>query len=433
MLAPEVEARPWADQLELDDRSYRAQLEYLFERSPFYREKLAAAGIASAEAAGGLGEIAQLPLTDKSELKATATAESPFGSHFAAEPSEIVRIYSTSGTTGAPTYIPLTAGDLENWVTGSARSYAASGVVAGQRIVSTYNAGPFVAGAALTAFDRIGLCHVPVGTGNTERLLVAIELLRPEAAVLTPSYAAYLVESALERGMDLRESSVERVLVAGEPGGGEPAFRAKLEDGWRARVTEAMGIGDIGPSLWGECEEQDGMHLGARGFVHAELVDPGTGEALELEDGAAGELVLTHLGHRAAPLLRFRTRDHVEVRASPCRCGRTGPRLRCVGRTDDMLIVRGVNVFPSALREVVSAFAPAVSGHVLVRPTSSGVKQEPPLPVSVELARGIDADPLLAQAIGEKIRAVLLVQTEVELVPWGSLQRSEYKSTLVER
>jgi phenylacetate-CoA ligase len=194
-----------------------------------------------------------------------------------------------------------------------------------------------------------------------------------------------------------------------------------------------MGIGDIGPSLWGECEEQDGMHLGARGFVHAELVDPGMGEALELEDGAAGELVLTHLGHRAAPLLRFRTRDHVEVRASPCRCGRTGPRLRCVGRTDDMLIVRGVNVFPSALREVVSAFAPAVSGHVLVRPTSSGVKQEPPLPVSVELARGIDADPLLAQAIGEKIRGVLLVQTEVGLVAWGSLQRSEYKSKLVER
>ena len=433
MLAPEVEARPWAEQLELDDRSYRAQVEYLFERSPFYREKLVDAGVASAAAAGGLGEIAQLPLTDKSELKVTASAENPFGSHFAAEPSEIVRIYSTSGTTGTPTYLPLTAGDLEDWVTGSARSYAASGVVAGQRIVSTYNAGPFVAGVALTAFERIGLCHVPVGTGNTERLLTAIELLRPEAAVLTPSYAGHLVESALERGLDLRESSVERVLVAGEPGGGEPAFRAKLEEGWGARVTEAMGIGDIGPSLWGECEEQDGMHLGARGFVHAELIDPDSGVALDLEDGAGGELALTHLRHRAAPLLRFRTRDHVEVRVSPCRCGRTGPRVRCVGRTDDMLIVRGVNVFPSAVREVVSGFAPAVSGHVLVRPTSSGVNQEPPLPVSVELARGTGDDPLLAQAIGERIRAVLVVQTEVELVPWGSLQRSEYKSALVER
>ncbi len=427
MLEPEVESRPWDDQLALDDEAFRTQLAYLRERSPFYRERLADAPDV------GLADIAQLPLTDKSELKATATAENPFGSHFAAEPSEIVRIYSTSGTTGIPTYVPLTAGDFENWVTGSARSYAASGVVAGQRIVTTYNAGPFVAGAALTAFERIGLCHVPVGTGNTERLLLAIDLLRPEAAVLTPSYAAHLVESALERGLDLRGSSVGRVLVAGEPGGGEPAFRAKLEEGWGARVTEAMGIGDIGPSLWGECEEQDGMHLGARGFVHAELVDPGTGEALALDDGAAGELVLTHLQHRAAPLLRFRTRDHVEVRASPCRCGRTGPRVRCIGRTDDMLIVRGVNVFPSAVREVVSAFVPDVSGHILVRPVSPGVKQEPPLPVSVELPDGADSDPLLAQAIREKIRAVLVVQTEVELVPWGSLQRSEYKSKLVER
>ena len=143
--------------------------------------------------------------------------------------------------------------------------------------------------------------------------------------------------------------------------------------------------------------------------------------------------MLTHLRHRAAPLLRFRTRDHVEVRTSPCRCGRTGPRIRCVGRTDDMLIVRGVNVFPAAIREVVSAFEPRVSGQILVRPQSPGVKQEPPLPVSVELARGTDAAPALAQAIGDRLREVLLVRTAVELVPWGSLQRSEYKSKLVRR
>lgn len=433
MLAPEVETRPWAEQLELDDESYRAQLAYLFDRSAFYREKLAAAGFASAREAGGLADIEQLPLTEKHELRATRTPENPIGSHLCVAHSEIVRIYSTSGTTGAPTYIPLTAADLDNWVTASARSYAASGIAAGQGIVSTYNAGPFVAGAALAAFDRIGLCHIPVGTGNSERLLRAVELLRPEAVVLTPSYAAYLVEWAAERDVDLRESSVERVLVAGEPGGGEPTFRSKLEGGWGATVTEAMGIGDIGVSLWGECEEQDGMHLGARGFVHAELIDPETGEALELEDGATGELVLTHLQQRAAPLLRFRTRDHVQVRTSSCKCGRTAPRVRCIGRTDDMLIVRGVNVFPSAVREVVGAFAPDVSGNVLVRPQAPGVKQEPPLPVSVELARDAALDPLLAQAIRERIRDVLVVQTRVELVPWGSLQRSEYKSTLVER
>jgi len=432
MLDPEVETRPWDEQVALDDASYRAQLAYLFERSAFYREKLSAAGFASAEAAGGLADIAQLPLTEKGEIRATCTPDNSIGAHLCATPSEIVRIYSTSGTTGAPSYVPLTAGDLENWVAGSARSYAASGVAAGQRIVSTYNAGPFVAGAALAAFERIGLCHIPVGTGNTERLMAALELLGPEAVVLTPSYAAYLVEWAAERKVDLRGSSVERVLVAGEPGGGEPAYRAKLEEGWGAKVSEAMGIGDVGVSLWGECEEQDGMHLGARGFVHAELIDPETRAALELDDGATGELVLTHLQQRAAPLLRFRTRDHVQVRTSRCNCGRTGPRVRCIGRTDDMLIVRGVNVFPSAIREVVSAFAPEVSGHILVKPQAAGVKQEPPLPVSVELARGATADAALAEAIREKLRNVLVVQTRVELVPWGSLQRSEYKSKLVE-
>jgi len=430
MLEPEVESRPWAEQLVLDDASYRAQLAYLLERSAFYREKL---GLRSADEAGGLADIGSLPLTEKAELKATTSAENPVGAHLCVDRAKIVRIYSTSGTTGTPSYIPLTTEDVESWVTGSARSYAASGVRPGQRIVTTYDAGPFVAGAALAAFERIGLGHVPVGTGNTERLLLAIELLRPEAVVLTPSYAAHVIEAAADRGLDLRASSVERVLVAGEPGGGEPEFRGLLEEGWGATVTEAMGIGDIGPSLWGECEEQEGMHLGARGFVHPELIDAETGAAVPLEDGAAGELVLSHLRHRAAPLLRFRTRDHVEVRTSPCACGRTGPRVRCVGRTDDMLVVRGVNVFPSAVRDVVAAFAPEVSGHVLVRPAAAGVKQEPPLPVSVELARDRAGNEALADAIRERLRSVLVVQTRIDLVPWGTLQRSEYKSKLVER
>ena len=421
MLDPDIETRDWAEQLALDAESFREQLAYLLERSAFYRQKL------SGYERVGLADIAELPLTEKEELRATLTPGNPFGAHLCAHPSELVRIYSTSGTTGKPSYIPLTAGDLENWVTGSARSYAASGVRPGRRIVTTYNAGPFVAGAALDAFERIGLSHIPVGTGNTERLVRAVELLKPEAVVLTPSYAAYLLERDFDR------SSVERVLVAGEPGGGEPAFRAKLEEGWGAKVTEAMGIGDIGPSLWGECEEQDGMHLGARGFVHAELIDPETGASVDVDDGASGELVLTHVRHRAAPLLRFRTRDHVHVRTSPCACGRTAPRVRCLGRTDDMLIVRGVNVFPSAVREVVGAFAPEVSGNVLVKPPSEGVKQEPPLPVAVELARGRAADAALADAIRDKVRNVLVVQTQVELVEWGSLERSEYKSRLVDR
>ena len=171
----------------------------------------------------------------------------------------------------------------------------------------------------------------------------------------------------------------------------------------------------------------------ARGFVHVELIEPESGTALEVDDGASGELVLTHLRHRAAPLLRFRTGDHVQVRTSPCPCGRTSPRVRCIGRTDDMLIVRGVNVFPSAIREVVGAFTPEVSGHILVKPEAAGVKQAPPLPVSVELGQGATAAAALADAIRDRLREVLVVQTRVELVPWGSLRRSGYKSKLVER
>ena len=413
----------WEEQRVLDDASYREQLVYLLDRSPFYRARLS-----GADPDGGLDALADLPLTEKPDLKATCTADNPIGSHLCVPMSEIVRVYSTSGTTGAPSYIPLTAGDLANWVTGSARSYGASGVRKGDRVVTTYNAGPFVAGAALDAFALIGVTHIPVGAGSSERLLLAIEQLRPDAVVLTPSYAEHLVELA-----DLHDSTVRRVLVAGEPGGGEPAFRSKLERGFGARVTEAMGIGDIGPSLWGECEAQAGMHLGAFGFVHAELIDPETGTPRELADGASGELVLTHLRHRAAPLLRFRTRDHVEVWTSPCACGRRTPRVRCLGRTDDMLIVRGVNIFPSAVREVVATFTPRVSGRVLVRPSGAGVKQEPPLPVAVELAQHAASDPDLAEAIEGRLRDVLVVQTAIELVPWGSLQRSDYKSRLVDR
>jgi phenylacetate-CoA ligase len=410
-----------------DEEAYESQLAYLLERSAFYRDKLAGHDLG-----GGLAAIGRLPLTTKQELRETVTPENPIGAHLCAEPGEIVRIYSTSGTTGTPSYIPLTASDLENWIEVSARSYAASGVQPGERIVSTYNAGPFAAGAALAAFERIGLCHIPVGTGNTERLMRAIEALRPDAVVMTPSYAAYALEWAAGHGIDLAGSSVRRLLLAGEPGGGEPAFRARLQDGWDAQVTEAMGIGDIHVSLWGECAHQDGMHLGGHGFVHPELIDPESGAAVPMEHGATGELVLSHLRHRAAPLLRFRTRDHVEVRATPCPCGRSGARVRCIGRTDDMLIVRGVNVFPSAVREVVGAFAPEVSGQIAIRRRSPGVKQDPPLPVLVELPQGGTHDPALAERIGARVRDALVVQADVELVPWGSLRRSEYKSNLIE-
>jgi phenylacetate-CoA ligase len=432
MVEPDIEQAPWEEQARSDAVLYLKQIEYLFERSRFYRDKLERAGFATPGAVGGLDAIEGVPLTEKDELRRSCSLDEPIGAHRTASSEEIVRIYSTSGTTGTPSYIPLTAADLEAWLRTSARSYAASGIARGERIVSTYNAGPFVAGAALGAFDRLGLCHIPVGSGNTERLIAAVEFLKPTVVAMTPSYAVHLAEWAEARGKELAKSSVKRVMVAGEPGGGEPAMRAKLETGWGASVTEAMGIGDISVSLWGECEQKAGMHFSGRGFVHFELIEPETGLAKPLVDGAEGELVLTHLVNQSAPLLRFRTRDHVRLSVGRCTCGRTSPRVRCIGRTDDMLIVRGVNVFPSALREVVNEFAPAVAGVIMIRPRFVGVRQEPPLPISVELAPGAKVEGL-ADRIRARLRDKLLVTTEIELAPAGSLPRSAYKSKLVEK
>jgi phenylacetate-CoA ligase len=432
LVEPEIEQASWEDQGRSDAPLYLKQIEYLFDRSRFFREKLQRAGFATHGAVGGLEAIEGVPLTEKDELRRSRSPDEPIGAHRTASPEEIVRIYSTSGTTGTPSYIPLTAADLEVWVRTSARSYAASGLTRGERIVSTYNAGPFVAGAALGAFDRLGLCHIPVGSGNTDRLVAAVELLKPTVVAMTPSYALHLAEWALKRDGDLAASSVKRVMVAGEPGGGEPAMRAKLEAAWGASVTEAMGIGDISVSLWGECEQKAGMHFSGRGFVHFELIDSETGAAKALIDGAEGELVLTHLVNRSAPLLRFRTRDHVRLCMGQCACGRTAPRVRCIGRTDDMLIVRGVNVFHSAVREVINEFAPAVAGVIMIRPRSAGVRQEPPLPIGVELAPGAKVEGL-ADRIRARVRDKLLVTTEITLAPPGSLPRSEYKSKLVEK
>ncbi len=244
---------------------------------------------------------------------------------------------------------------------------------------------------------------------------------------LTPSFALHLAELAESTGLDLAATSVKRLLVAGEPGGGEAELRGRLEAAWGARVTEAMGIGDIAVSLWGECEHQVGMHFSGAGLVHVELIDPDMGAVVPMVDGAEGELVYTHLAQRAAPLLRFRSRDHARVWTSRCACGRDSLRVRCIGRTDDMLIVRGVNVFPSAIREVVAGFD-GVPGLIQVRPVAKGPKQAPPLPVVVEAEARLG----LAEEMQRAIRARLLVATKVTLVPPGTLPRTSYKSKLVD-
>ncbi len=184
--------------------------------------------------------------------------------------------------------------------------------------------------------------------------------------------------------------------------------------------------------MFGEGPEQDGMNFLARDYIHMELIDPETEQPIPFEDGAQGEPVYIHLMQEGAPLLRYRSRDHVIVSMGPVASGRTGPRIRCIGRTDDMLIVRGVNVFPRAIREVVNEYQPEVSGMISVRPSRPDVQQLPPLRVLVELEEGVTAADRLAETIEAEIRKRLIVTTKVELVPFNSLPRSDYKSRLVD-
>ena len=408
------------------DASFRAQIASLYERSAFYREKLGAAGFANPAAVGSLERIGELPFTEKDELRKSQAAHPPLGAHAAIDIRQAARIYSTSGTSGAPLYIPLTKADVEDWRAIGRDTYSKNGLKAGERVVTTYGAGPFVAGASLAAFEAIGAVHIPVGAGNTERLLAAVERLEPEALACTPSYAMHIAEAATAKGAKL--SSIQRIIVGGEPGGGEEGFRNKLQSMWGARIYEIMGIGVIAASLWGECPEQAGMHFSGEGIIHVELIDPDSGVSIPLKDNATGELVYTHLRREAAPLVCFRSRDHVRVWSSKCACGRSSLRVRCIGRTDDMLIVRGVNVFPSAVREVVARFQPKVTGAIQIRPKARGVKQDPPLPVFIEAAN----ESGLVESIAKEIRSTLLFTAEVRIVAPQSLPRSDYKSKLVD-
>lgn len=429
---PEAETRSPEDQKKKDEPVYRKQVEYLFANSPFYRDKLTEAGFKTPESVGGLDDLRHLPFTVKDELRASQAEDLPLGRHLAAPLDDIVRVYSTSGTSGNPLYIPVTAGDLKRWIHTSNRSYFAAGIRPHHRIVTTYNSGPFAAGAVHESMMALGVRMIPVGSGNTERFLTILSRFKIQGIPGTPSYFLYLAEAARERGIDPTDCGLETLVAGGEPGGGEPTVRAQIEEAFNAKVHEVLGLGEVSISMFGEGPEQQGMNFLARDYIHMELIDPETEQPIPFEDGARGEPVYTHLMQEGAPLLRYRSRDHVIVSMGPVASGRTGPRIRCVGRTDDMLIVRGVNVFPSAIREVVNEYQPDVSGMISVRPRRKGVQQLPPLRVLVELEEGVTGAERLAETIEGEIRRRLIVTTKVELVPFGTLPRSDYKSRLLD-
>lgn len=314
----------------------------------------------------------------------------------------------------------------------SARAHYCSGFRPADRVVITVNLGPFVAGAEIDAFERIGCTTVPLPPGNTERVIMAFRH-GANGLLGTPSYIRYLEAWCLEKGIETKSLGLEKITLSGEPGAGIPAVREKIEAAFGALVTETAGLSEMATSIWGECTYRCGMHFCAQEFVIPELIDPESGEPLEWEDGVTGELVYTAVDRECVPLVRFRSRDHVQVWVSKCDCGRTSPRIRIIGRTDDMLIIKGVNVFPSAIKEVVAEFKPRTTGRIEIQLPEPGPSVSLPLPIKVEYAsESGDLDELKSE-IETALRNKLIFRADVELVPEGVLSESQYKEKLVNK
>jgi phenylacetate-CoA ligase len=404
---------------------------YLAERSSFYREKLAAAGVGAGDL-DSLGALARFPFTTKQEIRDSQAAAPPLGRHACVGLEDVVRLHASTGTTGAPSWVGVTARDADVWTELTAASFRAQGIRRDDVVVHAAGLTLFVGGLpARDAIERIGATFVPIGTGASDKVLAAMQTLGRTVLHATPSYAVYLAEVARERGLDPRTLGVRKLTVGGEPGGGEPATRARIEADWGAPVTEGLGNADMAPIVWGECEHRQGMHLTGAEWVYAELVDPDTGEPVPWAEGAEAELVYTALERECCGLLRFRTRDRVRVLGTSCACGRPGPRIRCIGRTDDMLIVLGVNVFPSAIRDVVSELHPWTTGAMEVVLREPGPRVAPPLQVRVERGDGVADEAALKSRLEGLVRGRLTVPVEVELVPPGAIPRSQMKTALV--
>jgi phenylacetate-CoA ligase len=426
---PEIEEMSLDDIHAMQTVGLRRQLAQLVERSPFYARKFADAGF-DATGLRSVADLARAPFTEKQELRDSQIETPPLGDHAGVEMVDVIRVHSSSGTTGRPSYVGITRADRHRWTEVVSRAYWCEGVRAHDVLVHGFGLGFFVGGLPLKdGVENIGATFVPIGTGASDRLVSGIEHLGATVLTCTPSYATYLAEYVRERfGADPRDLGLRRILLGAEPGGAVPAVRERIAASYGAFVTEGLGNADVLPVYAGTCDELEGNHFLAPDQIVLELVDPDSGKPIGWEDGAEGELVATHIERDCVPLVRFRTRDRVVVAVSPCGCGRTGPRIRCVGRTDDMLIVAGVNVWPSAISDVVMQLHPRTTGSLQVLLMAPPPKVEVPLRLQVE--HGPEATDLVAlkRELEGRIRDTLIVKADVELVPPGTLPRFEMKS-----
>ena len=429
---PELETKPWPEVLRWQEGRVAAMLPALRARSRLYAGKLAGAG----------DELPGLPLTTKDELRRAqerAAPGAPLGEQQAVALGDVVQVVSSSGTTGRPVYYGLTEADLRRWSDGIANSFFTAGIRP-EDVVAHLVALPMVAGGLPYAdgLRRIGATLAWLGGFPLERILASLRGLGASALLSTTSFALHLTERGEDvMGAPVSSLGVRKLLGGGEPGLGQPEIRERITRGWRTdHVRETMGLGDVLASMWAECDEGGGMHFNGQAYVHVGLVDPATLEPVPWVDGAGGEAVYTTFERDATPVVRFRSSDHMLVTATSCGCGRTSPRVRCVGRTDDMLIYKGMNVFPTAIRDVVlTRFADVVEPHLRIwKDSPAQVTYETAIPVEVEARGEVPAERYgeIAARIVDLTRQHLQVRLDVRLVAPGSLPRAVYKTALVQ-
>ena len=406
----------------------KAQVRYAWDKSVFYRRKWEAAGI-SPDSLRTLDDLARFPVVQKNELRASQAASPPFGEYLCIDPSQVARIHGTSGTTGRPTVFGLGAGDWKRMAEAHARILWGCGIRPGDRVmICSFFSLYMGSWGALAGVERLGATAFPFGAGVAGQTLMGVQWardLKPTAFYSTPSYALHFADTALKEGIDPRSFGIRILFFSGEPGAGIPSTKKQIEETFGGICVDMGSMAEMSPWMTnGECSHRTGMHLW-QDIVYTQVCDPETFQPVPF--GAEGTPVYTHLERTSQPMIRLVSGDRASWTNDPCPCGRTYPRLPrgLYGRIDDMFIVRGENSYPSAIEDTLRAIQ-GFGGEFRVIISRAQAMDE--LLVRAEYAADVRALGAFAKILRERLQARLGVRPRVELVPEGTIPRTEFKA-----
>ncbi|MGB9846014.1 MAG: phenylacetate--CoA ligase family protein [Desulfotomaculales bacterium] len=419
----ELRRRQWA--------KFTALANQIWPGNRFYRNKWQKAGLAHPGELKDWADFYRLPFTEKSELARDQENNPPYGSNLTFPLSRYIRLHQTSGTTGRPIYWLDTEESWNWWAECWGYVYRGAGVSAEDIIYFPFSFGPFIGfWAAFEGARKIGALAIPGGGQDTPTRLQFILDNRPTVVVCTPTYALRLAEAALEKGIDLAATSVRTTIHAGEPGASLPHVRSKIETLWGARCFDHHGMTEMGAISFTCQGEPRSLHVIESEYI-VEVRDPRTGELCP--DGREGELILTNLGRAGMPLIRYRTGDRVRLNREPCSCGSPFVRLDggILGRVDDMFIVRGVNIFPSAIENILRKFSEISEFRIIV----SREREMNELSLQLEVAEDFPPEEVsnFLGRVKEEIKNNLQIRVEVAAVPFGTLERFDLKARRIIR